>query len=375
LSFACRRTLLCRALNRGVCQIVGGVISPLLANIALHGLETAVQEAFPERRYDLPGRPQWRPLVVRYADDFVVLHQDRAVIERVREIVAAWLSRMGLELKPSKTRISHTLEPHHGLVGFDFLGFSFRHHTRDARGRRYRKGFHLSIRPSTEAQRRHYAELAGQIRMRRAVSQTDLIAVLNPKIEGWSDYYRVIGASQTLGRMDHLLWRRLWRWAIRRHSGRSREWVAARYWPTLRSRGAQERVWTFRTTDGYTLARHARPSRRHVKVAGTASPFNGDHVYWASRLGRHPQLSRTWATLLKRQCGRCAACGLHFLTLDEVIEADHRIPLTLGGTRALGNLQLLHGHCHDRKTAADGSDHQRRANTHRGWRQPRGQRR
>src|SRR5205823_3797953 len=139
------------------------------------------------------------------------------------------------------------------------------------------------------------------------------------------------------GRMDHLLWRRLWRWAVRRHSGRSRGGVAARDWPTLRSLDAGERVWPFRTTDGYTLARHGRATRRRVKVAGTASPFDGDHVYWASRLGRHPQLSRAWATLLKRQRGRCAACGLHFLTLDEVIEPDHRIPLTLGGTRALGN--------------------------------------
>src|SRR5579883_256590 len=102
----------------------GGVISPLLANIALHDLETAVRAAFPSRKAGHPSA--WKPLVVRYADDFVVMHEDLAVIERVQQIANAWLADIGLELKPSKTRITHTLRVHSGNVGFDFLGFHVR---------------------------------------------------------------------------------------------------------------------------------------------------------------------------------------------------------------------------------------------------------
>jgi RNA-directed DNA polymerase len=86
----------------------------VLANVALHGLENAIVAAFPKRQ---------PPTVVRYADDLVALHPDLRVIERVQQIAATWLAGMGLELKPSKTRITHTLHQHNGAVGFDFLGF------------------------------------------------------------------------------------------------------------------------------------------------------------------------------------------------------------------------------------------------------------
>ena len=99
----------------------GGVLSPLLANIALHGFETVIREAFPERK---PGtNVHWKPNVVRYADDFVVMHEDETVIQQVQQLATAWLAGMGLELKPSKTKITHTLSTHNGNVGFDFLGF------------------------------------------------------------------------------------------------------------------------------------------------------------------------------------------------------------------------------------------------------------
>ena len=94
----------------------GGVISPLLANVALHGLETAVAEAHPGAK------------VIRYADDLVVLHLDLAVIQAAKKTVSAWLAKMDLELKPSKTHVTHTLNHHEGRVGFDFLGFHIRQH-------------------------------------------------------------------------------------------------------------------------------------------------------------------------------------------------------------------------------------------------------
>jgi RNA-directed DNA polymerase len=91
-----------------------------------------------------------------------------------------------------------------------------------------------------------------------------------------------------------------------------------------------------------------------VKVKGDKSPFDGDTVYWSSRLGTHPEMSSRKAKLLKQQKGKCPWCGLRFQEWD-VIEVDHKIPRALGGKDEWKNLQLLHRHCHDEKTTLDGS--------------------
>ena len=111
----------------------GGCISPLLANIALHGMETDLL-----RHVRIKKGETLR--LIRYADDFVVLHRDRAVIEQCQRFIGEWLKPMGLELKPSKTRVTHTLEAEQGVPGFDFLGFNIRQYpsgrTRCARSSR-----------------------------------------------------------------------------------------------------------------------------------------------------------------------------------------------------------------------------------------------
>src|SRR5207244_1988273 len=142
----------------------GGVLSPLLANVALHGLEEQVAEALTStRRVD--GKMERRPpTVIRYADDLVVLHPDLDVIRRSREVIAEWLKGMSLELKPSKTFISHTLEEHEGKVGFDFLGFTVRqfrvgkHHT-GKNGHGTPLGFKTLIKPSKRKVKEHYHQL------------------------------------------------------------------------------------------------------------------------------------------------------------------------------------------------------------------------
>ena len=120
----------------------GGVISPLLANIALHGLENKLVDVLPKRQ---------KPGVIRYADDFVILHEDLDTLNRLRERAEAWLAPMGLHLKPGKTSVTHTLHQHEGKIGFDFLGFHVRQHpigkyrTRSYRGK---SGFRTLIKPS-----------------------------------------------------------------------------------------------------------------------------------------------------------------------------------------------------------------------------------
>src|SRR5712692_8343605 len=128
----------------------------------------------------------WQPIVVRYADDFVVLHQDGDVIEQTRRIAAEWLTGMGLELKPEKTKIVHTLDRHDDQVGFDFLGFNVRqhrvgkHHTaRSTNGEPL--GFKAIISPSQDAQKRHAADMAAVLRRNLQAPQEAVIDQLNAK--------------------------------------------------------------------------------------------------------------------------------------------------------------------------------------------------
>lgn len=212
----------------------GGPLSPLLANIALHGLESLVKQSFPRTS----RRPNV-PLVVRYADDFVVMHEDREVIEQCRERISEWLGPMGLELKPSKTRIVHTLERVDGQIGFDFLGFSVRQYpagkTRTAHGTNGKAlGFKTNIKPSREAVRRHSLKLREIVRRNRSSGQEVLIKELLPVIRGWTGYYSTVCSKETFDTLDHLLYQKLRRWALRRHPNKSAHWVVARLsalWP------------------------------------------------------------------------------------------------------------------------------------------------
>ena len=107
--------------------------------------------------------------------------------------------------------------------------------------------------------------------------------------------------------------------------------------------------------DGNVLKKHAAiPIKRHVKVQGTASPYDGNLLYWVKRLKDHPLLNSRVAALLKTQHGMCAGCGRYF-TEGSLMEIDHIIPRSQGGSDRYWNLQLLHRHCHDLKTTKDGS--------------------
>jgi RNA-directed DNA polymerase len=339
----------------------GGVVSPLLALIALHGLETAITSAFSQR--DLPQ-------VIVYADDFVVLHPTRAGVEKAQQIAEEWLGGMGLHLKASKTRIGHTLHAldDGGRAGFNFLGFSVRHFpigkTRlgqtERTGSEWRRQhpYKMLIKPSAEAIKRHHQALRKVVRAHKAAPQKALLVKLNPVIRGWAMYYRSVVSKRIFASCDYRLMATLMHWAGRRHGHKSPGWVFRKYWHrNNKARGRLE----FSTPDGLRLVHHAdMPIQRHVKVRGTASPYDGNLVYWAQRLRNHPLTSSRVALLLKRQEGRCARCGLLFTDRDrDCIEVDHVIPRSRGGAHDPTNMQALHGHCHDEKTAEDRSQSKR----------------
>jgi len=268
-------------------------------------------------------------------------------------IISEWLKDMGLELKPAKTRLTHTLnkcgseEP-----GFEFLGFNIRQFQV---GKYHSKqGFKTIITPSKEKQKIHYDRVSSIIERHKAAPQSALIGKLNPVIRGWSNYYSTVVSKKTYSKLDSLMYPKLKAWAQRRHPNKSGEWVSTKYWQTI---GGDN--WAFATRlegkNPMRLHKHAEtPIVRHVKVTGVASPYNGDLIYWSSRMGKYPEVSTRVSTLLKIQKGKCTHCGLYFRESD-VLEVDHVIPKSMGGKDEYKNLQILHRHCHDVKTANDKS--------------------
>jgi RNA-directed DNA polymerase len=338
----------------------GGVISPLLANIALHGMEERINKAFPEMSktmretwYHKKGTKFRSPQLIRYADDFVILHKDITVVQRCREIISEWLIDMGLELKPSKTRLTHTLNEYGTeKPGFNFLGFNIRQWKVSKHDSK--QGFKTIITPSKEKQKVHYDRIASIIDDHKSAPQVALISRLNPVITGWSNYYSASVSKVIFSDLDNLMYLKLKAWAQHRHPKKSRGWVSKKYWQTIGNDN-----WVFATRqegkNPMRLRSHTETKIiRHVKVNGDASPYDGNLIYWSSRMGKHPEVTVRVATLLKSQSGKCTHCGMYFRESD-VLEIDHITPKSLGGKDEYKNLQILHRHCHDEKTTEDGS--------------------
>ena len=325
----------------------GGTISPLLALIALHGLETAIRGCIHQ------ARSANQLSVCFYADDFVILHPSLEVILRCKSVVEDWLAEMSLELKPSKTRISHTLTPYEGNVGFDFLGFNIRQHPvgkHQSGCNRYgqKLGFKTLIKPSKRKVELHIQKIRDTIDVYKTAPQAALINRLNPVIRGWCNYYSRVCSKQTFSNCDYVLWSQLRAWA-RYRTGKFNFRTLTKYFRDIEGR------LTFSTKDDMRLTAHvATPITRHVKVKGNRSFFDGDVIYWSSRKGKHPNIPNQVARLLKRYKGKCPGCGLMFVGND-LIEVDHKTPKKEGGTNKFDNLQPLHRHCHDVKTAQDGA--------------------
>jgi RNA-directed DNA polymerase len=326
----------------------GGVISPLLANIALHGMEREVKKLVNK------GINAQKSLsLIRYADDFVILHEDITVVQRCKEEISRWLQGMGLELKPNKTRITHTLEKHEQEnPGFEFLGFTVRQFR--VSKNILKQGFKTIITPSKKKQKVHQEQIAKVIKVHKSAPQAALIKTLNPIIRGWTMYYATSSSKDCYRKQDYLMYQKLRAWAKHRHPQKSGHWISDKYWQKI---GGDNWVFATRTKDNpmRLLKYGATPIKRHIKVKGESSPHDGNLVYWSTRLGNNPEMPKTVTTLLKKQKGKCTHCGLFFREND-VMEVDHKIPKSQGGKDSYDNWQLLHKHCHDTKTANDGSN-------------------
>jgi RNA-directed DNA polymerase len=227
----------------------GGVISPLLANIALHGMEERIKQYAETLRMFTPNgnnvskiNKRYSISLIRYADDFVILHEDLGVVKRCQEIISDWLKEIGLELKPSKTRLTHTLNSlENEKPGFDFLGC----HIRQYKARKYSSGkdtngnligFTTLIRPSGKSIKAHVKKMAEVIESHKAAPQEAVIKLLNPIITGWCNYFKTVSSKEIFRSLDNYLYNKLRAWALRRHPNKNAHEVASKYWGIQKGR-------------------------------------------------------------------------------------------------------------------------------------------
>ncbi|CAL8472936.1 group II intron reverse transcriptase/maturase [Caballeronia sp. S22] len=331
-----------RATEAGTPQ--GGIISPTLANMTLDGLEEGLTMHLRAKL----GKAKARTLkvnVVRYADDFVITGNSRELLaQAVLPWVEAFLAERGLQLSEEKTRITHIDD------GFDFLGWNFRKYNG--------KFFPKPCRKNVQA---FYRKVAETISGNKAVTQADLIRLLNPMLRGWAQYHRSVSAKKAYSRTEHLVFRKLWWWSRRRHPRKSAGWVRRKYFHTSGSR-----QWVFAcrslSDDGtwelselFSLS--AMSIKYHTKIQGDYNPFDpkweayGEHLR-QTRMWESMRYRKQWAKLYMSQGGLCAHCG-GGLT-DETGWHEHHLQYRMhGGSDALSNRVLLHPFCHQRVHAGN----------------------
>ncbi len=323
-------------------NFVGSVLSPLLANIALHGLEDAVQKTRGPATIVRGGKRVTNNVYcIRYADDFVVFHNTWEGIQRCKEAIQEWLQGMGLALKDAKTRFAHTLEAKEacgGNVGFDFLGFTIRQFPVGKDQTKTHASYKTIIKPSKSSIQRHYQALAAVIEGMKAATTDDVIRALNPKIIGWCNYYRNAVSTKAFQKLDHMLWYKIFSWAKRKHPKKSAEWVFEQYHKRT------GKAWSI-AGKTHVLRKHGDTHiERHTPLHRGASPYDGNWSYWGTRRGKYIGLDTARGKLLKHQGGRCTHCQL-FFTVEDKLEIHHADGNHKN--RKGDNLRLLHRICHD----------------------------
>ncbi len=292
----------------------GGVISPALLNIALHGMETAAGARYGADGYARKGTP----VLIRYADDFVVHCHTRQEALEVKARLAAWLAPRGLAFNDDKTRVVSLGE------GYDFLGFNVR---------RYRGK--LLIKPSQAAIRRIRERLRTELRSLRGSNAQAVLKRLNPIIRGWAAYYRTQVAAETFGKLDSYLWRLTWKWATISHPNKPAHWVFAQYFGKFNKVRRDRWVFGSRVSGSYMHRFAWTNIVRHQIVKHRASPDDPELAdYWAWRRRKAPlPINRTALWLHRAQDGRCAICKSNLIAVEDRPQTPREWETWLATTR------------------------------------------
>lgn len=321
----------------------GGVISPLLCNVAMNCFDHYIAEKY--GYVDRHGRKHYISPMLRYADDFVILCKTETEAIEIKTDIAHYLkSNIGLTLSDEKTKITHITK------GFDFLGFNFRKYRKDKKPKTERdmRDFVLLIKPEKEKADELKKECKDFIHTHIDMPQDTLIRILNSKIRGWGNYYKHVVSKVVFKSIDSNLFHEVLKWGKRRHPNKGIKWVYNTY---FRFEGKNKSK-SFRTTTHRLLRLSDISIIRHPKVSKGKRVYNhAEKNYWEKREKRLANISlfHRHKTAYNKQKGLCAYCG-YVITSENIrnghIELHHITPKGKGGKDSQSNLQLLHQECH-----------------------------
>ena len=325
----------------------GGIISPLLANIALDGIEALVKtyKKIRTNTWFDKSRGKYRKRnneydkygFIRYADDFLVTAENKKDLEDIQPIIEEWLDVRGLKLNKEKTQIKNIEE------GIDYLGFTLR----QFKGKTLEK-------PQKKKVLTKLQEIRDWLKEHKHAKPLDVIGYLNPIIRGFGNYYRIGSSKKVMGYFDQQIFQAIWRWSKRRHPNKGKGWIKRKYF-----KRHHNREWTFfGTTEdrrGKTKTLYLTRASdvlivRHVKVKDNYSPDNPTLTkYWQNRRNKYGKTYWAKGTnhhkIAERQKWKCPICSEHLFTGEE-IQTHHIIKVKDGGSDSIDNLIHLHQSCH-----------------------------
>ena len=327
----------------------GGIISPVLANMVLDGLEAHLLAKFPRDIWiynpatQKARRGGFRKVhVVRYADDFIVTAATQELAQQIVPEVRAFMAVRDLELSPEKTKITHIDE------GFDFLGWNFRKY--DGK---------LLIKPAKKNIKSFLDKVRIFIKSHGTSKQEWLIRQLNPIIRGWANYHHVAVSSQTFNYVDNAIWQTLWKWSRRRHPKKMNPWIKDKYFARIGSRN-----WVFNTGGDEKYRKELVQAAsikivRHVKVQGEANFFDPtwDDYFdqrFAEAMKRTLTGRKKLLSLWYRQEGKCLACKER-ITRETGWHVHHLKGRRIPNAHAIHNLEMRHPNCHRQHHANHGN--------------------
>ncbi|WP_305064545.1 group II intron reverse transcriptase/maturase [Methanococcoides sp.] len=306
----------------------GGIISPILANMTLDGIESILVEKYhrgKSGRITAHQQAKHKVNFVRYADDFIVTAKTKEIAEEAKELTKNFLTDKGLELSDEKTLITRIDN------GFDFLGWNFRKY----------KG-KLLIKPSKKSIQKVTEKISNTIKDGKTWTQEDLIDTLNPIITGWSNYHQGVVSKKTFSTLDSRIWKMLWKWAKRRHPKKSKFWIVNKYWHPK-----ETRKWVFSTKKNQLKLLSDKKIVRHTNLTLSKNPYT-DSEYFETRKYKQgiKKLSGKFKTVWDNQKGKCHICNL----LIDINNGGEERPLHHKNgnhdDNRVSNLAYTHVHCH-----------------------------
>ena len=329
----------------------GGVISPLLANVALTSLDNFCFQQYGRKRTQRGHTSKDNP-IVRYADDFVIVCKSKSMAEQIKTEITEHLAKeIGLTLSEEKTNITHITK------GFDFLGFNIRkypktHAKKKSKTDRKWSDYTLLIKPQKEKVVDFLKGCKEVLDNNKTAKQDSIISILNPKLRGWAMYYRHAVSKSIFVKIDHEIWTKLFFWSKRRHTTKSKGWIMRKYFSRV---GDFKDTFKDKETGSYIFRMSPTPIRRFIILNGKYRVYDKSpetQEYWKKReyTNAFNQIySVKMSRLYKRQQGKCSYCK-ELMTKEQIVNqelhAHHMLPRSLGGNESHSNLRLLHNECH-----------------------------